>query len=219
MGTLINQQRRERARAARRARMEQIVAAAAHLFTRQPFAEVTLDAIGQRAEVPHGTPSLYFGSREAVFLAAATREIRAWAEELTAELDGLPAPLADAELARLLGRSVAAKDVLSRLLSLLPLAVEHLPDEAALTAFTAALEQPLGDLAVRLEERSATLPPGEGGRLLRAILLAVAGAEPLARPRSGMALAFHDPRLERWCVDPTEHVAAAVIAALNQVRD
>lgn len=218
MGRLINQERRRRAQAARHERMERIVAAGAHLFARQPFAEVTLDAIGQRAEVPHGTPSLYFGSREAVFLVVVAGEVRSWCEAVIAELDGLPLPVADEALAVLLGRSLAAREALSRLVSLLPVAIEHLPEEGAITTLTAALEGPLTEVAARLEERSASLVPGRGGEILRACFLAVVAAEPLATPRSGLALAFHDPQLDRWRVNLAEHVTGAVATELARRR-
>jgi AcrR family transcriptional regulator len=173
MGKLINQERRARSRAAKKERMRQILEAAAESFLQLPFAEITLDGIGRRAKVRDGLPTLYFVSKEELFLRLLGDEVKSWSAALSIQLDSVqdrnPAALAD-----LLAGSLCERPLLTRLLSLMHVVVERTTSVSAAMTFQHSLETRLLKLGEQLEELLPVAGEGQGARLLhRMVLMAV----------------------------------------------
>ena len=82
MGKLIDRSKRERAQERRVLRKKRIIEVAQSIFARMPYVEVTLDAIGQSADVDRGVASMYFGSKEELFLLLLKKELEGWYEVL-----------------------------------------------------------------------------------------------------------------------------------------
>ena len=181
MTGLVNREKRERARQARTGREAAILEAAAHLFLNASFPEVTLDAVGQRAGVPRGTPSLYFGSRAALFLHVLEAEVSAWSEGLFARLEALPGEVAPEELAHPLAASVAASAALARLVALFPIAIEERGDLSPAGGVVRRLGTRLAAVASALETRAPALGSGGGVVVLRRLAATAAGVETLRR--------------------------------------
>ena len=68
MGKLIDRKKRERAKQQRAVRKKRVMEEARSTFVRMPYVEVSLDTIGQAADVNRGVASMYFRSKEELFL-------------------------------------------------------------------------------------------------------------------------------------------------------
>jgi AcrR family transcriptional regulator len=181
MGKLIDQERRARARGARKERMRLIRKAAREAFDRQAFADVSLESIGRRAGLKDGLPALYFGSKEELYLQLVSDEIRDWLEKVARMLDDASCPIGIEALTDLLGRSLGGRPLLQRLLAQLVTVVEQTTDIGATLAFQHGLEERLTGAGTRLEEECSELGRGRGARLLHRTLLLAIGLGATAR--------------------------------------
>ena len=118
MGRLIDPEKRDRAKAKRVARKARILEVARSIFSRLPFVEVTLDSIGQRANVDRGVASMYFRSKEELFLRLLREELTDWYAALEAEFENADAPVSQPVLTELLATSLNGRPELTRFLSL-----------------------------------------------------------------------------------------------------
>jgi AcrR family transcriptional regulator len=200
VGKLINPARQAQAREAKVQRMAAIEAAALAEFQVAAYAEVTLDGIGLKAGVPAGTASLYFGSREALFVRVVAAQVKAWCAAVLGLLER-EGRLDGSATAALLARSFSPFPALPRLLYLLPFALEHARDDAGLTMMIAGVRKPLAELARRLEAQSPAAAARGGAALLGDVVSLAAAVHPRATPRGGLALALTDPGLARFRVD------------------
>ncbi len=171
MGKLIDQARRNKARAAKGKRKKQIMTAGSELFQRYPYPEITLEAISRRAKVKDGLATLYFGSKEELFLHLLINQQRLWFEELEQQIGKLTE---SKQLPRLLSHSLADRPLLVRLLSL-----QHVVIEAGLAAesvliFLQGQEMHMTRCGALMERQCPQLATGQGAWLLhRTVLLAV----------------------------------------------
>lgn len=200
MGKLISPERQAQAREAKVRRMAAIEAAALAEFQVAAYGDITLDGIGLKAGVPAGTASLYFGSREALFVRVLAAQIKEWCAALLGSLErggvlDRPATVA------LLTRSFAAFPALPRLLYLLPFALEHAREDVGLTVMIAGVRKPLAEVAKRLEVHSPVAAARGGAALLGDLVILAAALHPRSTPRGGLALALADPALTRYRVE------------------
>jgi len=107
MGRLIDPEKRDRAKSQRAARKLKILEVARSTFSRLPYVEVTLDSIGHRADVDRGIASMYFRSKEELFLRLLREELADWYSALETELDLANDSLSRSELAVLLATSIS----------------------------------------------------------------------------------------------------------------
>ncbi len=215
MAGLVNREKREGARKARAEREGAILAAAGHLFLHASFADVTLDAVGQRAGVPRGTPSLYFGSRAVVFLRVLELEVSEWAGDVEARLEALPAGAPPAALARPLAASVAGRPALARLLALLPGALEERGDLSGAVAVVRRIGRVAAGVAAALEGCSPALGQGGGLVLLWRLAAAAIGHDSVAHGAAWLAMLVQKPRLPGGAPPLEEELAAVMEAVLR----
>lgn len=214
MGKLINPERQAQARQARLQRMAALEAAAVAEFSTAAYGDVTLDGVGLKAGVPAGTASLYFGSREALFLRAFATQVKEWCLALAAELERA-GKLDARQTALLLARSFASCQALPRMIYLLPFALEHAREEAGLTVLVAGLKKPLGEVARRLEACSPVAAARGGGALLAELATLVALVAPRTVPRGGLTLALTEPALARYRGEFEEELERRLVAWLE----
>lgn len=215
MGRLINPERQAQAREAKAQRMAAIEAAALAEFQTAAYGDVTLDGIGLKAGVPAGTASLYFGSKEALFLRVLGAQVKLWCAATTTRLAG-EGRLDARRTAALLADSFAACPALPRLLYLLPFALEHAREDPGLTVLAAGVKKPLAEVAAKLEEHSPAVAARGGAAVLGELAILLASVSPRATPRGGLALAFSDPAAARFRVEfqaELERLLAASLAA------
>ena len=201
MGKLIDPARRERAREQRILRKKKILEVAKTIFARMPYVEVTLDAIGQSANVDRGVASMFFGSKEELFLLLARNELEDWYAALEKRLAGVTEPLGAEVLAEVLATSVGERDILLRYLSLLPMVLEQNMEAMEVFRFQRWRLDRMNDVARSMESASVPIEDGEGFRLLYLFQLVIAGFEPAANPRGSAAFDSGNPDFQALFID------------------
>ena len=98
MGKLIDPERRARAKRQRAEKKRRILSVARSTFAKLPFVEVTLDSIGHRADVDRGVASMYFRTKEELFLLLLREELANWYADLEKMLDRTEGPVAPTDI-------------------------------------------------------------------------------------------------------------------------
>lgn len=214
MGKLIDRDRRAAAKEAKQDRRRRIRKEALRSFLKLPYVEVTIDAIGQRAGVKKGMVSMYFGSKEELFLLLLQEQLDAWYRDLADRLKANPARLPSRKLARLLAGGLADRAALCRLLALAPIVLEQNMEIMEAYRFQRWQRDRMVEVGRELERRSRALERGDGLRLLLRLQLAAAAAQPFADPRGSLAVNLHDPDFADFRIDlagELEHLAASAL--------
>ncbi len=215
MGRLINRNRRKRAKEAKAVRMVDIRREALRSFVKLPYVEVTLDAIGRRAGVKKGVASMYFGSREELFLELMRIELGEWFDAVQKSLEAHPARLTPVKMARILATSLAERPVLCRFLALAPVAFEQNMDIIESFRLHRWQLERMTELGRALEKRSQALEDGQGVRLLHRVLLFVAGIQPYADPRGSLSVNLLDPDFDALRLDMATEIEQEVLRSLG----
>jgi len=210
MGKLIDSAKRARAKAARGSRKRAILEIAGRAFVDEPFVEITLDEIGRRSGVAQGMASLYFGSREELFLKLMNRELDSWADDLATRLEDAETPLGAASVADLVACSVSTRSGLATLLAVLPSVLEQNTAIEASMAFASRHRDRLATLGAVLERTSAAVGAGRGLVLLARVLRFTAGCAPFARPKGALSVALASPGTDDLAVDLRAEIELAV---------
>jgi AcrR family transcriptional regulator len=216
MGRLIDPEKRLRAKQRQAERKQRILEVARSTFSRLPYVEVTLDSIGQRADVDRGIASMYFRSKEELFLLLLREELADWYSTLETELDVADVSLSRSELAVLLATSLSGRPELSRFLSLEAVVFEQNLD--AMEAFH--LQRWRRDRMVAvgkvIEGAVNGLEEGEGIRLLHRVQLLTAALRPAADPRGAASYEVGDPDFAVFKIDFEAELKRFVVAMLKE---
>jgi AcrR family transcriptional regulator len=178
MSALLNREKRDRARKARGKQRQELIKAAAHAFEKQPYADVKLDAIGRGAGLSGGMASVHFASREELFIEVLRGEIDHGFDALRELLDAAPDDLDGAALADLLAGELAGRPRLTRLIGVLPNALEQNVEILSAQFLVDKVRDRTSELGREFERRCAGFAPGSGAVFLRrlAVLLVGLGA-------------------------------------------
>jgi AcrR family transcriptional regulator len=193
MGKLIDPDRRERVKRARAQRKQRILAVARSTFDKLPFAEVSLDSIGHAADVDRGIASMYFRTREELFLLLLREELAGWYEALEKEFDRGRDTLDPSGMARTLAGSLGARPGLTRLLSLEAVVLEQNLDPMESYRFQRWRRDRMAAVGESLERSTGALTRGDGVRLLHRAQLLASALKPAADPRGAAAYEVGDP--------------------------
>lgn len=215
MGRLINRDKLARAKEQREVRKQRILDVAGSIFMRMAYSEVTLDTIGQRADVERGVASMYFHTKEALFLIVFKDCLAEW-------YDSVERRLADGDgqwdrdgLASLLARSAAERPELTRFLSLLPVVLEQDIDAMDVFRFQRWRCDRMSVVGERMEQHSDVLETGAGFGLLYRLQLVAAGLEIASNPRGAAAFDRNDPDFAGLWVDMEGELAEVIKAFLT----
>ncbi len=219
MGKLIDREKRERAKSQRVVRKKRIREEARSTFVRMPYVEVTLDAIGQAAGVERGVASMYFRTKEELFLLMLRDELDGWYQEVEKSLDDVNDPLDQEALADLLARSVAERPNMSRYLSLLPVVLEQNIEVMEVFRFQRWRRDRMAEAGKSVEGSIGFLEPGQGSRLLYLVQLVAAGLEPAANPKGAAAFERGDPEFKGFWIDLEAELKRIVSAMLKDDPD
>ena len=215
MGKLIDRKKRERAKQQRAVRKKRVMEEARSTFVRMPYVEVTLDTIGQAAEVNRGVASMYFRSKEELFLLLLRDELAGWYREIEENLGHVNGSMDRGALSALLARSVAERPTMSRYLSLLPVVLEQNIEVMEVFRFQRWRRDRMAEAGEAVELSTTALAPGQGARLLYLVQLAAAGLEPAANPRGSAAFDRGDPEFAVFSVDLEFELKRIVAATLE----
>ena len=219
MGKLIDSKKRERAKQQRGVRKKRILEEARSTFVRMPYVEVSLDGIGQAADVVRGIASMYFRTKEELFLLLLRAELADWYQEIEQSLGDLIGSLDCKALAELLARSVADRPVMTRFLSLTPMVLEQNIEVMEVFRFQRWRRDRMAEAGESLERSTSALQPGQGSRLLYLVQLVAAGLEPAANPRGSAAFDRGDPEFEGFWIDLEAELKAIVSAMIETESD
>lgn len=163
-------------------RRRDIMAAAIDLLGKRRFAEIKMSDIAAEAKLAKGTLFLYFPTKEALFLEILEEFLAEWLREVDAQLGGGRGRWTGARVARLCTDTLVARDMLTRLLTLVSSVLEQNVDVERVIAFKLKLVQLLMPTGALLEQRLPFLAPGGGVHLLLRIYTVVVGVRQLCDP-------------------------------------
>ncbi len=215
MGRLINRDKLARAKEQREVRKQRILGVAGSIFMRMAYSEVTLDTIGQRADVERGVASMYFHTKEALFLIVFKDCLAEWYDSVERRLADADGRWARDVLASMLAHSVAERPELTRFLSLLPVVLEQDIDAMDVFRFQRWRSDRMSVVGERMEQHSDALEPGAGFKLLYRIQLVAAGLEIASNPRGAAAFDRNDPDFAGLWVDMEGELAEVITAYLT----
>jgi AcrR family transcriptional regulator len=201
MGKLIDSKKRERAKQQRGVRKKRILEEARLTFVRMPYVEVSLDGIGQSADVVRGIASMFFRTKEELFLLLLRAELAEWYQAIEQSLGDLIGSLDRKALAEWLARSVVDRPVMTRFLSLTPMVLEQNIEVMEVFRFQRWRRDRMAEAGESLERSTSALQPGQGSRLLYLVQLVAAGLEPAANPRGSAAFDRGDPEFDGFWID------------------
>ncbi len=210
MGRLIDRERLARAKNAKKKRMVDIREEGRKSFLKMPYVEITLDSIGRRAGVKNGIASMYFRSKEELFLELLRDELDKWYLEVEGGLSAQPARLSDRKLARLLAKTLATRTSLTRFLSLAPVALEQNMEIMEAYRYHRWQRDRMVEIGGELERRSKGLGPGDGLRLFHRIQLVASAFHVYSDPRGTLAVNLIDPDFEDLRIDMESEIAREV---------
>jgi AcrR family transcriptional regulator len=201
MGRLIDPEKRARAKLRQAERKQRILEVAHSTFSKLPYVEVTLDSIGQRADVDRGLASMYFRSKEELFLRLLRDELANWYAALDAELDLAGGSLSRSEIAALLATSLSKRPELTRFLSLEAIVLEQNLDAMEAYHFQRWRRDRMIAVGKKIDGAVDGLERGEGILLLHRLQLLTAALQPAADPRGAASYEVGDPDFAVFAVD------------------
>lgn len=215
MGRLINREKLAGAKQRREVRKRRILEEADSIFTRMAYSEVTLDTIGQRADVDRGVASMYFGSKEELFLILFRDRLAEWYDFLEIEINEATGARDRTQLASILAGSVALRPALTRYLSLLPVVLDQDIEAMEVFRFQKWRCDRMSAVGELMERLSPGLEPGAGSRVLYRVQLVAAGLEMACNPRGAAAFDRNDPGFAGLWLDMEEELVEVIRAYLS----
>ena len=215
MGRLIDPEKRARVKGQRIEKKARILSVARSTFSRLPFVEVTLDSIGQRADVDRGVASMFFRSKEELFLRILREELDDWYSALETELDRAENGLSQSELSDLLARSLSERPELRRFLSFEAVVLEQNLDAMEAFRFQRWRRDRMVAIGEDLDRRVERLEEGGGIRLLHRVQLLTSALQPAADPKGAATYEVGDPDFEVFNIDFEAEMKRFVVAMLK----
>lgn len=200
-------------------RRDQVLDAAARVFSRDDFEAVTMARVAEEAGVAKGTPYRYFATKEALFLELLTREIGDWFAELVPMVESTAGDESAVSLPGFVARSLSARPLLTRLLPLLHAVLERNIDVDSALRFKRRLAEIMEPTAAAFESHLPGARAGDGfSLLLRTHALAI-GLLQMSRPPEAVKAALgSDPALAPFDLDFVQEFEAAMGALVRGWR-
>jgi AcrR family transcriptional regulator len=217
MGKLIDREKLKRAKRERSEKKKRILIEARDTLLRMPFVEVSIDTIGQAAGVERGIASMFFRTREELFLIIVREELEGWFDALERKLDHIKGPAEPNVLAGLVASSLAERPDLTRLLSLLPVVLEQNVEAMEVFRFQKWRLDRGGELGVLIEKLAQGLEAGSGFKMVYMAQVLATGLDPVAHPRGSAAYDRGDPDFESFWVNLGDELERLLMAATRSV--
>ena len=201
MGKLIDPEKLERAKRQRVERKNKILEVARSTFSKLPFVEVTLDNIGQRADVDRGVASMYFKTKEELFLRILREELANWYEALETDLGQRGSAVSRSDLIDRLVTTLAERPDLTRLLSLEAVVLEQNLDAMETFRYQRWRRDRMMAIGAVIADAVDGLDGNAGTRLLHRAQLLTASLYPASDPRGAATYEAADPDFEFMAID------------------
>jgi AcrR family transcriptional regulator len=211
--------RRARSEEEKTERRNAILTTAWRMYTREPsFAAFTMAALAREAGLAKGTLYLYFRTKEELFLALLENGFGAWFDSMDRRLDDARGEWTPERIADVVLASIAGRETLARLLSILPAIVEHNVEFDAALRFKRQVMHRAEVTGHRLEARLPFLRAGEGARFLVHLHALVIGVWQLAQPSPVIRRVMEVAELAPARVDFEEDLRLLIAALLKGMR-
>jgi AcrR family transcriptional regulator len=215
MGKLIDREKLQRAKRERGEKKKRILIEARDTLLRMPFVEVTIDTIGKAAGVERGVASMFFRTREELFLIILREELEQWFDALERRLEQTEGPAEPDVALGCVASSLAERPDLTRLLSLLPVVLEQNVEAMEVFRFQKWRRDRGGELGLLIEELAPDLDPGSGFKMVYMAQILATGLEPAAHPRGSAAYDRGDPDFEAFWIDMGDELARLLMASIR----
>ncbi|HET6230630.1 MAG TPA: TetR family transcriptional regulator [Longimicrobiaceae bacterium] len=203
----------------KRGRRRAILDMALRMYEEEPsFVAFTMAALAERAGLAKGTLYLYFRTKDEVFLALVEQLSDIWFSDVDARLVNRAGEWRPAEVADALVSSLAGRETLARLLSIMGAIVEHNVELETALAFKRTHYARVAATGGLLESRLPFLSRGQGARLMVHLQALVVGVWQLHEPSAVVCRAMDDPDLRRFRVDFAEDLRTMMASMLEGMR-
>lgn len=182
-------------------RREDILSAAATLFTLRRYEQITMDDIAKTAGVSKGTLYVYFRTKESIFLVHARQEIDLFFAHLITALQAHQSPIGVDGMVDALALAYKKSTGMTRLLSVLHQVLEFKAGYECALSFRQALVPLLKSAGEECERHLWFISPGTGHRLLLSIHSMSLGMQQLADPSPDMKRVEEQPGMELYQFD------------------
>lgn len=200
------------------ARRQVILSAAARLWERSGFADLSMTQVAKESGLAKGTLYLYFRTKEELFLAKAEEELVSWFEEVDEALVKARKELAGAELAHLLARSLASRPRLPRLLAILHPVLERNIEHLTALQFKQFMATRTLRSGRLLERRLPFLQEGQGAQLILRVHALVLGFWQMADASPVVKELLDAPGLDLFRVDFAESLESTLADLLAGMK-
>ena len=198
------------------ARRDVILAAAQDLFCNQDFENISMSTIAASVGLAKGTLYLYFRTREEIFLALLTRELRAWLSSLNAAVHQFQAP---EDVLDWIADSLASRNELLRLGALLHSVLERNLSVEIAREFKMTFDAGLSATAVSLAPALHLASKEEARQFLRWLQVCILGLCPMAYPSPVVEVAMaQEPNLAHMIIDFRTELRSMLGALLAGMR-
>jgi AcrR family transcriptional regulator len=215
MGRLIDPERRERAKQQRIERKKRILDVARSTFSKLSYVEVTLDSIGHAADIDRGVASMYFRTKEELFLRLLRAELAEWYSALENELDRGDDCLSQSELAELLAGSLSKRPELTRFLSFEAVVLEQNLDAMEVFRYQRWRRERMSAVGAIVDRTVDGLEEGMGIRLLHRAQLLTAALKPAADPKGAATYEVGDPDFAVFAIDFETEMKGILLAVIR----
>ena len=215
MGKLIDREKLKRAKRERGDKKKRILVEARDTLLRMPYVEVTIDTIGQAAGVERGIASMFFRTREELFLLIARAELEEWFDVLEHRFEAIEGTAEAEAVVELVASSLASRTDLTRLLSLLPVGLEQNVEAMEVFRFQKWRRDRGGELGALIEKLAPGLEAGSGFKMIYMAQVLATGLEPAAHPRGSAASDRGDPDFEAFWINMAEELERLLMAAIR----
>ncbi|WP_437758030.1 TetR/AcrR family transcriptional regulator [Sorangium sp. So ce1389] len=232
--------RRARKEEQKEERRRFIIDAAWQLFQETPYPEVTMAQVAERTRLAKGTLYLYFTTKEELFLAVVDQELAKWFDDVNRHLAHFGASQSEpstarprpprgrrgaaetgkdavASVASILATTLAARDAMTRLLSILHSVLEQNVSYEAALRFKLSLLAHIERTGALLERCVPSLAPGHGGPILIRMYALLIGLRQVCDPSDVIRDIRSRPDMGLFRIDFGEELRASFAILLSGV--
>lgn len=181
-------------------------------------AAFNMSDVAEGAGLAKGTLYLYFPTKEALLLALLQEALGSWLDVVDDRLDAGGA-WTPRRVAHMLAEELAARPMLTHLLSLMSAILEQNTPAGSVLGFKEFLRGRVLVTGARIEKRLPLLGSGQGAKLLLYCHALVTGLDQMARPAPAVQEVLKRPEMAVFRVDFTRDLQEALLALLVGFAD
>lgn len=196
-------------------RRQALVEAAWRLFQDKAYEAINIADVAIAAGLAKGTVYLYFGTKEALFLAVQEQQLAEWSNALAGQLAGLAGCGQAGAVADVVCGTLNQRLALTRLFAILHVVLEHNIDYPTALAFKQMLLERILSIGAALEVCLPALQPGQGAQAAMWIYTFLLGLQQLTNPSPIVRQVIDQkPGMQVFDLDFCRECKAAVMALL-----